>query len=117
MELFAEFYNTLLMTGRTEITLLAGEREQVFMMAVIAFDTGKTMVKVAAVQILVNDIQYIRPPIPILLLILVFPYAFKFFKMCFHAPVILIFAGASWCIHFSLGDTSRKHKWSSSKEH
>ena len=56
MELFTEFHNTLLMTGRTEITLLAGEREEVLMMAVIAFDPGKTLVKVAAVQILVNDI-------------------------------------------------------------
>ena len=106
------------MTGRTKISLLAGEREQVLMwrkarafllMTVTAFDTGKTLVKVAAVQILVNDIYYIRPPIPILLLILVFPYAFKFFKMCFHTPVILIFAWASGCIHFSPGYTSSKH--------
>jgi len=116
MELFTKFYNTLLMTGRTKITLLTGEREQVLMMTVTAFDTGKTLVKVAAVQILVNDIQYIRSHIPILLLILVFPYAFKFFKMCFHTPVILIFAWASGCIYFSPGDTSSKHKWPTLKE-
>ena len=46
MELSTKFYNTLLMTGRTEITLLAGGGEQVLMFAVIVFDAGKTLVKV-----------------------------------------------------------------------
>jgi len=35
------------------------------MMAAFAFDAGKTPVKVAAVRIFINNIQYIRPPIPI----------------------------------------------------
>jgi hypothetical protein len=61
--------------------------------------------KVTAVQIFVYDVQQIRPPIPILLLVPVFSCTFQFFKMCFHTPVILVFAGASGCIHFSPGES------------
>lgn len=116
MELFTEFNNTLLMTGRAKMTPLAGEREQVLMMTVIAFDTGKSLVKVSAVQIFIYYIQHIRTPIPILFLVSSIPYTLQFFKMCFHTLVVLIFARASWCIHFSPGDTSSKHKWPSLKE-
>jgi hypothetical protein len=76
------------------------------MVAVITFHPGKPQMKVAAVQIFVYDVQHIRPPTPILLLVHVFPSAFQFFKMCFHTPVILVFAGASRCIHFSPGESS-----------
>jgi len=76
------------------------------MMTVVTSDTGKALVKIATVQIFVYDIQYVRPPIPILPLVPFIPYAFQFFKMCFHTSVILIFAGASRCIHFGPGDTS-----------
>jgi len=63
------------------------------MVAVITFHPGKTQMRVTAVQIFVYDVQHIRPPIPILLLVSVFPCTFQFFKMCFHTPVILVFRG------------------------
>lgn len=65
------------------------------MMATIALDAGKTLVKVAADQIPVNGVYYIKPSISRLLLILVYPYAFKFFKMTIswnlNLPVLINF--------------------------
>jgi hypothetical protein len=41
---------------------LAGEGEQIFMAAIFAFDAGKAVVRVAAVEIAVYDLLQIRPP-------------------------------------------------------
>ena len=51
------------------------------MVAVIAFHPGKTQMKITAVQIFVYDVQHIRSPIPIFLLIPVFPCAFQFYNV------------------------------------
>jgi hypothetical protein len=77
------------------------------MVAVIAFHPGKTQMKITTVQIFVYNVQHIRSPIPIFLLVPVFPCTFQFFKMCFYTPVILVLAGASGCIHFSPGESSQ----------
>ena len=41
---------------------LAGKRQEIFMAAIFAFDAGKAVVRVAAVQIPVNDLLQIGPP-------------------------------------------------------
>lgn len=79
------------------------------MLAVITFDPGKTQMEVTTVQVFINDIQYVRPPITIILLIPIIPYARQFFKMCFYTPVILVFTRGSGIIYLSLHNTGRYH--------
>jgi hypothetical protein len=45
-----EFHHALLVTGRAEVAALAGKCQQVFMAAVFAFHTGKTVLQIAAIQ-------------------------------------------------------------------
>ena len=61
-EPLAEFHHALLMTGRAEVAALTREGQQVFVAAVLAFDTGKTVVQIAAVKVTVNHLLDIRPP-------------------------------------------------------
>lgn len=61
-EPFAELHHALLMAGWAEMTALAGEGQQVFMAAVNTFDTGETIVRVAAVKVVVDDLLDIGPP-------------------------------------------------------
>lgn len=50
------------MTRRIEMTPLAGEGQQVFMAAVIAFHAGKTVVRIAAIEITINHLLDIGTP-------------------------------------------------------
>jgi len=52
--------------GRAEVTALAGECQEVFVAAVFAFHTGKTVLQIAAIQITVDHLLNIRPPKSIL---------------------------------------------------
>jgi hypothetical protein len=52
------------MTGRTEMTALAGKCQEIFMAAVFAFHTGKAVVQVPAIEVPVNDLLQIGPPKP-----------------------------------------------------
>jgi len=61
-EPFAELHHALLMAGWAEMTALAGEGQQVFVAAVNTFDTGETIVRVAAVEVAVYDLLDIGPP-------------------------------------------------------
>jgi len=65
-QLLPEFHHALLMAGGTEVTALAGKGQEIFMAAILAFDAGKTVVRVAAIQISVNNLLQIRPPEAIL---------------------------------------------------
>jgi hypothetical protein len=47
-------------TGRAEVAALAGKCQQVFMAAVFAFHTGKTVVQVAAIEITINHLLDMR---------------------------------------------------------
>jgi hypothetical protein len=47
-EPFPEFHHALLMTRRTEMTVLAGECQEIFMAAILAFHAGKAVVQVPA---------------------------------------------------------------------
>ena len=61
-----EFHHALLMARRAEVAALAGKCQQVFMAAVFALRTGKTVVQVSAVEIAVNHLLNVRPPESIL---------------------------------------------------
>jgi len=53
----AEELDLLLVAGRTEPSSFAGERQQVFVFAVIAAHAGKPVLQVAAVQKLIHDFR------------------------------------------------------------
>ena len=61
-----EFHHALLVAGRTKVPPFTGESQQVFVAAVFAFRTGKTVVQVSAVEIAVNHLLNVRPPESIL---------------------------------------------------
>jgi len=48
------------MTGWAEMPTLAGECQQVFMVAILAFYMGKAFVQIAAIQIPTNNLLKIR---------------------------------------------------------
>jgi len=48
VEPFSEFHHALLMTGWTEMAVLAGKSQQIFVIAGFTFDTGKAVVHIAA---------------------------------------------------------------------
>jgi hypothetical protein len=47
------------MTGRTEMTALAGEGKKILVIAVFTLHPGKTFVQVAAIKITINDLPEI----------------------------------------------------------
>jgi len=55
-----EFHHAFLVAGGTEVPALAGKSQPIFMAAVLAFDLGKAVMRVAAVEIPVNDLLQIR---------------------------------------------------------
>jgi len=63
---FPEFHHALLVTGRAEVPAFTGECQEVFVAAVFAFHTGKTMLQIAAIQITVDHLCDIGPPETIL---------------------------------------------------
>ena len=101
--------NPFLMAGRAKIPAFAGKWQEIFMLTVITLDPGKTKMEVAAVQVFINDVQYIRPPIPIILLVPIIPFAYQFLEMRFHTPIILVFARDSGCINVSVHNAGRYH--------
>jgi hypothetical protein len=50
------------MTRRTRLPALAGKGQQIPMDAVLAFDTGKSVVRVAAIEITIDHLLDIWPP-------------------------------------------------------
>jgi hypothetical protein len=44
------------------VSALTGKCQEIFMAAILAFDTGKAVMQVAAVEVSVNDVLEIRPP-------------------------------------------------------
>ena len=51
-----EGHRPLCVTGGTEVSALAGEREQVLVAAIVTADTGEALSQVAADKILTNDV-------------------------------------------------------------
>jgi hypothetical protein len=50
------------MAGWAKMATLAGKSQQIFVTAVITFDTGKAVVRVATVQIPIDHLLDIGPP-------------------------------------------------------
>jgi len=50
------------MTRWAEVAVLTREGQQVFMAAILAFDTGKAVVRIAAIEVAVDDLLDIGPP-------------------------------------------------------
>ncbi len=65
-EPFPEFHHALLVAGRTKMTPFAGECQKIFVAAVFAFDAGKAVDQIAAIEITVDHLFDIRPPEAIL---------------------------------------------------
>ena len=66
-EPFPEFHHALLMTRRTEVAALAGKCQEIFMAAVFAFHTGKTVVQIPAIEITMDHLLDIGPPETVLM--------------------------------------------------
>jgi hypothetical protein len=95
---FPEFHHALLMAGGAEVTALAGEGEQVFMAAVFAFDTGKAVVQIAAIEIAVNHLLDVRPPEAVMLGKMIIINLNERFKTVLDATIIIGCLGVSWTI-------------------
>jgi len=57
-----ELHHALLVTGRAEMTAFTGERQQIFVAAVFAFNPGKAVFQIAAVEIAADHFLNIMPP-------------------------------------------------------
>jgi len=88
-EPFPEFHRTVLMVGGTEMTVLPGEGQEIFMVAIPALHPGRTMVQASAFQVAVNDLLKVGTPKPARPFELSFVDLNKGRKMVFHAPVII----------------------------
>jgi hypothetical protein len=88
-EPFPEFHHPFLMAGGTEMTALAGEGQEIFMVAIPTLHPGKAMVRVSAFQVAVNDLLTVGTPKPVRPFELFFVDLNKGLKMVFHAPVII----------------------------
>ena len=64
-EPFAEFHHPLLMAGGAEMTALAGEGQEILLVAIPALHPGKAVVQVATFQVAVNDLLKVGPPEPV----------------------------------------------------
>jgi hypothetical protein len=77
------------MAGGTEMAALAGESQQIFMAAVLAFHAGKTVVQIAAIEITADHLFHIRSPESILMRKLFVIDLDEGFKIVFDASVII----------------------------
>ncbi len=64
-EPFPEFHHRFLMAGAAEMTALAGESQEIFMLTIRALHPGKAVVQVAAFQVAGNDLLEVGPPEPV----------------------------------------------------
>jgi hypothetical protein len=105
-EPFPEFHHPFLMAGGTEMTALAGESQEIFMLTVRAFHPGKTVVQVAAFQVAGNDLPKVGPPEPVPPFEPLLVDLNEGFQMVFHAPVIIGGLGIPGTVN---GGRSRYH--------
>jgi hypothetical protein len=87
--------------GGTEVPALAGKDQQIFMAAVLAFDSCKAVMRVAAVEIQVNDLLQIRPPEAVMPGELIVIDLDEGLKMVLYAAVIIRILRVSGAINSS----------------
>ena len=74
--------------GGAEVAALAGEGQEIFMLAIRAFHPGKAVVQVATFQVAGNDLLEVGPPEPVPPFEPLLVDLNEGFPMIFHAPVI-----------------------------
>jgi hypothetical protein len=84
-----EFHYSLLVAGRAEVAALAGECQEVFMAAVLAFHAGKAVVEDAAIQIAEDHLLHISTEEPVLGGKALVIDLLKFLKGILNASVVL----------------------------
>jgi hypothetical protein len=94
-EPLAEFHHALLMAGRAKVASFTRGGQQVFMAAVFAFDTDKSVAQIAAIEITIYYLLDIRPPEAILPRETVVVFLHKGFKMILDAVVIIFILWAA----------------------
>lgn len=87
--LFPELHHPLLVAGEAKMPALAGESQKVLIAAIFAFHTGKAVVQISTVQVLIHDIPEIRTEESVGPLKLLFVPLDKGFKMIPDATVII----------------------------
>jgi hypothetical protein len=94
-EPFPEFHHPLLMAGGAEMTALARKCQEIFMAAVFAFHTGKTVVQIAAVEVAIDHLLDIWPPETVLTRKILIIDPDEGLKIVIHAAVIIGSLGIS----------------------
>jgi len=98
-EPFPKLYNPFLVTGRAEVAALTREGQQVFMAAVFAFHTGKTVVQIAAIKVAVDYLFDIRPPETVIFGKPVIINLHEGFKPILYAVVIIRVLRVAWPVN------------------
>jgi len=86
---FTEFNHPFLMTRRAEVTPLAGEGNKVFVAAIVASNTSKTVLQAAAIEIAKDRPPYLRSQIPQTGLIPFLVYPLQFLEKVLDTAVIV----------------------------
>jgi hypothetical protein len=87
-EPLAVFNHSFLVAGWTKVSAFTRKTKDELMVAGVIFDSCETTVKVAAIQIAMDDIYYMRSPEPNARGISIVPDLFEFFEMAFYALVV-----------------------------
>ena len=100
-EQFSELHNALLVTRGAEMAALAGKGQQIFVAAAFAFDAGKAVVRIAAIQIPMNNVLQIRPPVSVLPREMLIVNLYERLKAVLDAAIIIRFLWFSGAINSS----------------
>lgn len=92
------FHDSFLMARGTQVAPLARVAHQEFMTALAAFDPCETALQIAAIQIAIDDVHYIRPPEPETGSVPIFPDLLKLFEVGFYALIVGAGAGVARAI-------------------
>jgi len=84
----AELDDTLHVTGGAEVAALAGEGQQILMIAFSTFYPGKAIMQDSAIKVLKNDFFYMGSQVPILLAEIFIIRSFKFLIIVFYTLVV-----------------------------
>jgi len=87
-EAFSEFHDPLLVAGRAEVAALARERQKILVPTVLASNPGKSIMRITAIKISVNNPSHITPEKAILPFKALFIDLLKCLKMVFNTAII-----------------------------
>ena len=90
---FAEVNYTPPVAARAEASAFTGEGEQVFGVAVSTLNTGKTKMRVTAIEVFIYNIDNVRTPVTVHMLIDGIPDTLWFLVIIFYRLVVF---GVAW---------------------